>query len=85
MQAVAEQHPNSILKNWMILSLNNLVNNILIKKSLGTMIIKYQNYFGTIGRFCAVTKIGIKRFSRFLLVGHGRKPSKPHFHGPIRW
>ena len=25
------------------------------------------------------TKIGIKCFSRFLLVVHGRKPSKPHF------
>ena len=29
-------------------------------------------------------KIGIKCFSRFLLVAHGRKPSKPHFNGPIR-
>ena len=29
-------------------------------------------------------KIGIKCFSRFLLEAHGRKPSKPHFHGPIR-
>ena len=29
-------------------------------------------------------KIGIKCFSRFLLVAHGRKPSKPPFHGPIR-
>ena len=29
-------------------------------------------------------KIGIKCFSRFLLVAHGRKPSNPHFHGPIR-
>ena len=31
------------------------------------------------------TKIGIKCFSWFLLVAHGRKPSKPHFHGRIRW
>ena len=23
-------------------------------------------------------------FGRFLLVAYGRKPSKPHFHGPIR-
>ena len=29
-------------------------------------------------------KIGIKCFNRFLLVAHGRKPSKPHLHGPIR-
>ena len=32
-------------------------------------------------------KIGIKCFSRILLVAHGahgRRPSKPHFHGPIR-
>ena len=27
----------------------------------------------------------IKCFSRLLLVAHGRKPSNPHFHGPIRW
>ena len=32
----------------------------------------------------ALPKIGIKCFSRFLLVAHGRKPSNPHFHGPIR-
>ena len=31
------------------------------------------------------SKIGIKCFSRFLLVARGRKPLKPHFHGPIRW
>ena len=35
-------------------------------------------------RFLAVQKIGIICFSRFLLVAHGRKPSKPHFHGPIK-
>ena len=29
-------------------------------------------------------KIGLKCFSRLLLVVHGRKPSKPHFHGPIK-
>ena len=29
-------------------------------------------------------KIGIKCFSRFLLVAHGRKPSKLHFYEPIR-
>ena len=29
-------------------------------------------------------KIGIKCFSRFLLVAHGWKPSNPYFHGPIR-
>ena len=29
-------------------------------------------------------KIGIKYFSRCLLVAHGRKPQKPHLHGPIR-
>ena len=33
---------------------------------------------------CLPHKIGIKCFSRFLLVAHGRKPSNPHFHGPIR-
>ena len=32
----------------------------------------------------AVSKMGIKCFSRFLLVANGRKPSKPHFHEPIR-
>ena len=30
------------------------------------------------------SKIGIKCFSRFLVVAHGWKPPKPHFHGPIR-
>ena len=30
------------------------------------------------------SKIGIKCFSRFLLVAHRRKPSKLHFQGPIR-
>ena len=29
-------------------------------------------------------KIGIKCFSRILLVAHGRKPPKPRFYGPIR-
>ena len=28
-----------------------------------------------------VIKIGIQSFSRFLLVVHGQKSSKPHFHG----
>ena len=33
MQAEAEQYSYDILKNWMILRLNILINNILIKKS----------------------------------------------------
>ena len=32
----------------------------------------------------ALKKIGLKCFSRYLLVALGRKPSKPHFQGPIR-
>ena len=35
-------------------------------------------------KYSIKVKIGIKCFSRFLLVAPGRKPSKPHFHGPIR-
>ena len=32
----------------------------------------------------ALDKVGIKCFGQFLLVAHGREPSKPHFHRPIR-
>ena len=50
--------------------------------------------FVVVSRSCVVSsfsglsrvspKIGIKCFSRVLLVAHGRKPLKPYFHGPIR-
>ena len=33
---------------------------------------------------CSSEKVGIKCLGRISLVAHGRRPSKPHFHGPIR-
>ena len=37
------------------------------------------------GVFCVADKIGIKCFSRILLVAYDRKSQEPQFYGPIKW
>ena len=50
---------------------------------------KYFSFYFSVCQICqfcfGLGKIGIKCFSRILLVAYERRSPKPHFYGPIKW